>query len=187
MGIVTRKNYLFLSVSCGSLVNKKKEIKTNGYEGTIIDCRETEDEYEGKKVLKIEVKMKDNNSDEEAIIKFTKESFFCLGFFARISKIDITKPFVIGVMGSDQNAKISFCYLKQEGIQKVEADKEFPKPEKIDLGGGKEVFSFIKPFEAIEKIMSDLKSKITVTAPPATEPVENDAPTTGSEKDDLPF
>ena len=190
MGIVARKNYLFLSVSCGYLVNKKKEIKTGAYEGTIIDIREVEDEFEGKKIAKIEVKMQDNQSDEIAVIKFTLESWYAIGFFARISKIDLTKPFIIGTLPSEQNEKMSFCYIKQEGITKVEADKEFPKPEKVEIGtkkAPKQVYSWIKPLEAIEKIMADLKSKIVV-APVVAAPAEAAPVTTGSGKeDDLPF
>lgn len=186
MGIVNRKDFLYLSVSCGKLKNKKKGIETGGYEGFIQNIAEKDDEYEGKPVVKIEVKMKDNNSDQFAIIQFTQESWFTLGFFARIKKIDVTKPFTIGVMPSDRNEKMSFCYLKQEGITKVEADKEFPKPTAVKVSN-KDVMDWTKPIEAMKKIISEINAKV--------DPIKEAAPTAEapvvankiSETDDLPF
>lgn len=192
MGIVQRKDFLYLSVSCGKLKNKKKGIETGGYEGYIQNIVEKEDEYEGKPVTKIEVKMKDNNSDQFAIIQWTKESWYSMGFFARIRKIDVAKPFTIGVQPSERNEKMSFCYLKQEGIVKVEADKNFPKPKVVKVSS-KDVTDWTEPMEEFKKIMDELNAKIvpvpepksaeTATAATETTPAANG----GGETDDLPF
>ena len=36
MGLIENNNYLFLNVSCGSLVNKKKEISAHAYTGQLL-------------------------------------------------------------------------------------------------------------------------------------------------------
>ena len=186
MGIVERKNYLFLHVSCGNLINKKKAIKASAYEGIFISITEKEDEYDGKPVTKVEVKMKDPETGEIAIIQFTQESWFTLGFFARIQKIDLAKKFTIGVMPSEQNEKMSFCYLKQEGIAKVEADKNFPKPGKTKVGK-KDVMNWAAPLEAMQAIVAEMNAK--VTAPEGAKPDGEAVPVVEDEKgdDDLPF
>lgn len=191
MGEVVRQNYRYLNVSRGHLKNKEKSI--SAYEGFLTEIKEEEDEYEGKKIKKIVLKIQDNTSTEIAIIKMTKEGWYTLGFFARIQKIDVSKPFTVGVLPSDQNEKISFCYLKQAGIDKVEADKDFPRPKKV-LISEKEVMDWTEPFKKMAEVMAEVNAKIpkqttSVVAPdPAVTPsTEPPITTAGDPNDDLPF
>lgn len=182
MGIVNREDILYLSVTCGKMKNKKHGIETGGYEGTLIALRERVGEYEGQPTLKIEAKMKDNASDQIAVIQFTKEGWFALGFFARIRKIDLKKPFTIGVLQAKENEKMSFCYLKQAGIVKVEADKSFPKYTTVKVSN-KDVNDWTAPFAEMDKIIKEINEKIG--ADKTSDAV--DAPTEDGEGDGLPF
>lgn len=193
MGAVQQNNYLYLAVTCGKMVNKQKGMSISGYRGTLLGIREIEDEYEGQKIVKFEVKIQDDASPEIAIIKFTAEAWYAIGFFARIQKIDPTKPLTIGVLPSDKSEKMSFCYLKQDGIAKVEADKDFPRPEALDLGT-KKVQNWAKPIELMRKIMAEVNAKCPqATVPPPPTSAQTDPPNINafvgaeSETDDLPF
>lgn len=165
MAILNSQEYLYLSVSKGILRNKKKNIETRGYEGILIGIEEVEDSYEGVPRMRVNLKMKDPKSKEVAIIQFNEETWFSIGFFSRIQKIDITKPFTLGVSPSEKNEKISFCWLKQEGVfnekkePKVEADKDFPKPVTTKIGRN-EVQDWGKPIERILTIIDELKAKL---------------------------
>jgi hypothetical protein len=133
MGVLEGGNTLFLNVSCGFLVNKKKEISTRGYEGLFKSISRETDEFEGKAIDKIKLHMTDHKTGDEAVISFTAESWYAIGFFQRIEKIDLSKQFIIGVAQSDKNEKISFCWMKQGG-NKIEKNESFPLPEKVMVG-----------------------------------------------------
>lgn len=183
MGVVIRENILYLRVSCGKMKNKNRGIEANGYMGTFLGIREKKGEYEGKPTCQIEMKMESTDEDGEkelAIIQFTKESWYALGFFARIKKIDLTKQFMVGVMPSDKNEKMSFCYLKQEGIDKVEADKSFPKYEIVTVGD-KKIQDWTKPFAAMDEIMKYMNDSIKPTEQ------KEGSPTAEGTQDDVPF
>lgn len=187
MGTVKREELLYLNVSKGKLVNKQKNIEANAYEGTLVGIREREGKFEEQKTLKIELKMKDTQSDEHAIIQFTKEAFYSLGFFARIRKIDISKPFTVGVLPSEMNEKMSFCYLKQPPVQKIESDKSFPKPKKVMLNK-KEVLDWSACFDEMDSIMKFLNEKLSendrILVP---ENVAKEAIPISKTDEDLPF
>ena len=191
MGVIKREDILYLSVTCGVMRNKKREIETGGYHGTFLGIREKIGEYEGKPTVRIEVKMKDDKSDEICVVQFTKEGWYSLGFFARIKKIDLTKPFTIGVLKSDQNEKMSFCYLRQKEGVKIEADKSFPKYDIVKLSG-KDVQDWTKPFAAMEETIKYLNENnpnaATVTTPLAADTgKEDDEKVPDPTKDDLSF
>jgi len=175
MGIVDSVNILFLNVSCGFLVNKKKEISARAYEGIFKSISREVDNYEGKELGKIKVHMIDAKTHEEAVISFTAESWYAIGFFQRIDKIDLSKPFTIGVSQSDKNEKISFCWMKQGG-NKIEKDELFPVPEKVNVG--KTVVLNWEPVnEAADKIMERLNKLFSEVrpAPAEDEPFDVDA------------
>ena len=193
MGIITRENLLYLNVSCGVMKNKQLPNPVNGYCGRFSGIREKKGEYEGKPTCKIEVRMKstdENGMYETAVVQFTKEGWYALGFFARIRNVDIKLPFTIGVMPAKQNEKMSFCYLKQDFIDKVEADKSFPKYEMVKVGD-KDIQDWSKPLAAMDEIMKFLNDSIKPT-PTAQPKVEDDIPVESTagivpETDDLPF
>ena len=166
MGVLSTEPLLYLTISKGWLVNKKKKIETRGYEGTLIGIEEKPDEYEGKPVMKVRLKMKDTKTAEIAAIEFTQESWFSLGFFARIEKVDITKPFTLGVSPSEKNEKMSFCWIGQKGLKNAKTGKEtaegdpnFPKPEEKVIGRTK-VQDWSKPLERMLPIIEALQAKL---------------------------
>lgn len=203
MGAVQPKNNLYLAVSKGKMVNKKKGLSYGGYTGYILGIDIVDDEYEGKPVKKVDVKMKDDKTDEIVIIQFTLNAWYSIGFFSRIFKVDVKKPFTIGVTGSDDNEKVSFCYMKQDGlsyvnkdgkkVEAVEGHKTFAKPEEVDLGGGQKTKNWAKPIAMMEKVLGEMKSKIEkdgmrLAPPPAVTTGPESAPvTTAPVEDDLPF
>lgn len=177
MGVEKRETYNYFNVSRGKLRYKEngQPAEAGAYTGTIVEIREKTGTFEDKPTVKIEVKMKDTNSDAFAIIQFTKEAIFCLGFFARIRKVDLSKPVTIGVLPSDKNDKISFCYLKQKGytgnpdpkkVDIIDKDKSFPGYAIIKVSG-KDVPDYTKPFEEIDAIMKHINEKLGVHAPVA--------------------
>lgn len=198
MGIITREKLLYLKVSCGVMKNKQLEKPANGYHGTFAGIREKKGTFEGQPTCDIEVKMKSINEEgtvDVVIIQFRKEGWYSLGFFARIKNVDIKSPFTIGVMPASKNEKMSFCYLKQEGIDKVKADKTFPKYELIKVGD-KDIQDWSKPLAAMDEIMKYLNESIKPTpvakAEEGTPTVEEGTPTVeegtqGDSTDDLPF
>lgn len=203
MGEVQRKNFLYLNVGNGHIYktikdgDTKEKVDISAYEGTLIGIKEVEDTFEGQKIQKIELKIQDNTSPQIALVKFTMEAWYSVGFFSRIQKIDISKPFTIGALPSDKNEKISFCYLKQAGVknaegkEKVEADKDFPRPKKVTLGS-KEVLDWEVPLEKMRTIIVELLSKLPkeIVSPPPAATATTDSTVvagSGSEADDLPF
>lgn len=157
MGIVRGGNTLYLNVSCGRFVNKKKEISAYAYEGTIANIRREEDEYEGKPVSKIKLTFHDSTG-ETAIISFSEESWYAQTFFARIEKADLSKPIVLGCSNSEQNEKMSFCWMKQGG-QTIKKDEDFPKPAKKKVGRN-EVTDWSPVIAEIDRILDGLTKKL---------------------------
>lgn len=191
---------LFLNVSCGRLINKKKEISFFAYEGTLMDIHQEMDEFEGKQISKIKLKMKDTKSDEIAVISFSEESWFSQGFFSRISKVNLSKPFVLGVSGSDQNEKVSFCWMKQSGYVNpdpaakkdvIDADKNYARPTKS--ARGKDNYDAL--IDASTKTLEEIKQKldgITSNQIDHSSSQENHhsdepSPAASEQTDDLPF
>lgn len=188
MGGVTQENLLYLSVTKGRMVNKKKNLDFGGYEGQMLGIRQKDGEYEGKPQVKIEVKMKDTKTGEIAVVQFTKEAWYALGFFSRIRQVNLDKPFTLGVLASEQNEKMSFCYIKQEGhvnskkTNTFEPDKSFPKYETITVSN-KPVQDWTKPFAEMDTIIKHLSDRLAPVAQ-ATKPADTLVPTP---EDDLPF
>ena len=136
MGILENNNSTYLSVSCGKLINKNKSISTFGVEGIIQDIYEKSDEYEGKEIKKVCVKLTDGK--ESFIVQFSAESFYSSGFFERIKNADLSKSIIIGVSGSEKNEKVSFCWLKHSGTSKgvtIQKDPNFVQPKKVTFKG----------------------------------------------------
>lgn len=160
MGVVSSSNILYLNVSSGFLVNKKKEISVRGYEGILLKIERKTDDFEGNPVEKIVLVMKDTKSDEIAHITFTEESWYCATIFPRLDLCDPTKPMTIGVSGSDkENSKASFAWLKQ-GSETIKIEKgSFPVPEKVKVGK-KEVPSWEKVLENAAKIMDRINGSL---------------------------
>lgn len=113
-------NKVYLSVSKGQLVWKKKggEIVAQFYafEGRIISIERKDDNYEGKPISKIHLLMRDDKEDHDTEIQFIEDSYFSLGFFQRVEKANLERPIILGVSKSEQNEKISFCWMKQDGV-----------------------------------------------------------------------
>lgn len=177
MGAITGSNYLYLNVSCGKLVNKKKEVSIFAYEGILMGIEQTMDEFEGKQISKIKLKMQDNKSDEVALISFSEESWYSQGFFARISKADLSKPLTLGVSRSDVNEKVSFCWIKQNG-ETIKVEKgSFATPTKTSRGKD----SYDAMLAAIEPVMEDLKKKLAGMVPAEQTSAENKPMSSGAE------
>lgn len=156
MGVDQGSDYLFLNVSGGKLVNKKKEIAAYSYTGILVGIDRAMDNYEGRDIPKIKLKVKDHKSDEVAQISFSEESWYSSGFFARITEIDLSKPFSVGASGSEQNEKVSFCWLKQNG-ETIKVEKGvFPTPTKDRRG--KDNYDAL--VEAIDPIVKDLQNRL---------------------------
>ena len=122
----------FLNVSGGKFVNKKKEISASAATGRLKKIELFEDEYNGTKLNKVRIVLDDG--DAEFIISFNEESWFAHGFFSRVKNIDKEQPILLGSYKSDQNEKISFCYIKQ-GENKILKDENYPKPTKVLVNG----------------------------------------------------
>ena len=124
----------FINVANGKLnvtVDGQRE-SFDFYDGRLVGIQLIEDEWEGQPVAKVQLTMEDD-SGERVKIKFGQETWYSYGFFARIGNVDLSLPFTLGVMPSEQNEKISFCWMRQGG--KIEADKEnTPRPEKVKRG-----------------------------------------------------
>lgn len=174
MAGITGGTSTYLSVSKGFLVNKKKGIQFRGYVGYLAGLEKYEDEYNGKPMMKWKLRMKDDKSDEVVTIQFLDESWFSWGFFARIGKVDLKKPFHLGLSGSEENEKVTFCWMKQNG-ETVKKDESFPKPKKVKIGN-QEVPDWTEVHKAIEGITAKLKTDF-----------HTPAPTQEEKSDDLPF
>ena len=178
------------------MIHKKDGVITHdfgGYEGLFQNIREKIGEYEGKEQRVVEVKMKCAKTGELAIVQFTKKALFAKGFFQAIRKVDLNKVFTIAVWGSEENEKISFCGLKQDGYKyegkrkTIEPDKSFPNYSEVMVSGEK-VLDWTAPLKAMDEIIAHITESRATTAP-TTAPAEVaegvGAPTRAS--DDLPF
>lgn len=161
-------SYLFLNVSGGRLINKKKELSFFGYEGTLLKIEQVFDEYEGKPISKIKLLFQDAKSDEKAQISFSEESWYSQGFFSRIAKVDLSQPFILGVSGSEKNEKVSFCWIKQKD-KVVEADKSFPRPTK----NSRNKDNYDALIEATEPLIAEIAKKLEALQP-KTEQVQDE-------------
>lgn len=208
----TSDSFMYLTVTKGKMVNKKRNIEWDKYTGYIVGIEIKDGEFEGKPTKKVEVKMKDDQSDEVVNIQFTLAAYFARGFFARIYKIDVSKPFTLCVTQSDQNEKSSFCWMKQGGqkyknaqgkeVEAIEPHATFPKPEDIDLGSGQKTLSWAKVIPSMEKTLAFMQKQIAekgIKLPPkptasvSTPPVDDFSPESVIQEekrkyeDDLPF
>lgn len=189
-------NKLFLNVSKGKLINKQKDISAYAYTGRITQIERVEDTFEGQPVSKIRLHMLDG--EENAIITFTEESWYAVTFFARICNVPtFDKPVTIGVSASEQNDKVSFCWMKQ-GDLKIEKNPNFPKPEKKKTSnrpGAKEIIDWEPVLEKIDSAMKWINEKVWTgpDAEPEQQPVTSVTKEAAVNKqeppvdDDLPF
>lgn len=136
MGLNESSNLLYINVSKGKLITGSGENKKEfiSYTGTLLKIEPFQDEYEGKPQNKIRLTFNDGEDPRNASITFLEDSWFGVGFFARILNIDFKKPFTLGVIQSDKNEKVSFCYLKQ-GDKKIEKHPDLVSPVKTTKKG----------------------------------------------------
>jgi len=157
------RELLFLNVNKGRLVNKKRGLEFTGYEGFFQGIGRTLDTYGGEQKTKIIVQMRDTepNSNEVAVIWFTEESYFSLGFFGRILNVDIREPFTFGVVPSDREGreKMSFCYLKQNG-KTVPKQENIPVPQKRQIGKSKQVLDWSECLAFFDEVIIELESRM---------------------------
>lgn len=180
MGFITRGNLLYLNPKGGDLVGKNKDghiINVNGFAGMILEITQKEDEFEGDKYIKIQVKMED--AGETVSIGFRLESWFGQTFFAKIGKVDLTQKVTVGANGSDKSEKISFCWIKQNG-NAIEKDPNFPKPEKKSYGN-KSIVLWDQVVAEADRVMSTMQIARNSDAPPPTENYSDDNPPLPSE------
>lgn len=160
MGLGQSSNCLYLNVSCGFLKNKGKGIESRWYTGYLISIDREKSTYESKndqeQSWQIRIKMKDDVSEEIAIIQCTEEAWFALSFFERIQNVDLSKPFTLGVSGSDDYEKMSFCWMKQDGKKIPKA--ELTHPEKVTIGS-KTINDWSAFVGEAAAIMIDINSK----------------------------
>jgi hypothetical protein len=159
--INNQNNIIYFQVSCGNLKYKKdgKKETAKAYEGKLIKIEYDDDnEFEGKKIPQYHIYMKDEANNELAIITFGEDTYFYKGFFSRIENVDLSKPFILGVIGSKENEKISFCYLKQNDTV-IKANENFPNPEKIKKGKI-EFNDWSNVNSAVSEILERINSKL---------------------------
>ena len=156
MGFGEDSNMIFVNVSNGFLQNRKKDIQARSYTGLLENMERKEDEYEGKKINKIQLFMRDTEKDERVCISFTEDTWFSVTFFQRFEDIDRNKPFTVGVSGSDQNEKVSFCWMKQDGNKIGKGDISLPEKKKI---GNREVYDHSVFLMHVDNILSEYKDK----------------------------
>ena len=163
MGLMKQGNLLYLNVSYGFLRNKTEGIESRAYTGYLESIDRTDDEFEGKKIPKIVLIVKDNESDQRACIKFTEKSWYAFSFFSRIVQCNIEKPITIGASGSD-DSKVSFCWMKQ-GKVKIKKTSVVPYPQKVNINN-EEVTDWGPCIEAYTNIMTEVNLKCSSVEPP---------------------
>ena len=106
------------------------------------------------------------------------------GFMSRLT---------LGVMESEQNEKMSFCYIKQ-GETKITPQPDFPKPEKVTIGGrgnAKTVTNWAKCQERYAVLVNEVQGILSAASPEKIEGTANKYSTQGTAQqepdDDLPF
>ena len=188
-GIVQEK-LSYITVTKGRMINKAEKKDFGGYEGTLVGIREKVCEFEGKPQYRVELKMRDTASDEVVIIQFTKRAFAALGLLSTIGKVDLSRPFTVKVWGSEENEKISFCGICQEGYKYVEkrktieADKTFPRPKPVTINEEKQ-YDWTEVMPAFDAVIKDINEKLKpVVASTGAAPADALTP---AEDIDLPF
>lgn len=152
-GYVRGQGALYLSVSRGKLRNKRENVELDGWEGVITAIDKAEDDYEGQVRLRYQLTMQDNDG-KVAKIQFTDETWFYAGLFSRLPSVDVTQPVLIGVIPSEQNDKISFCWMRQ-GNKKITPVEGFPKPHKAVVGR-KEVYDYTETNAFVDRVLISL-------------------------------
>ncbi len=170
----------FLHVSCGFLKGKNKETKEpisgRSFTGHLLNIERFDDEFEGQPVSKIRLTMKDELEDFETQISFTEQSWYAVGFFARVQNLDITLPVTIGASPSDKNEKISFCWMKQ-GANKIEKMPTAVSPEKVAAiagrAGSKDTYNWLSVFPVFDAITAQVVEKIHASYGGIKDPEQN--------------
>lgn len=172
----------FVHVASGKMHFKENGEKkvADFLEGLVTGIKIEDDEFEGQVVRKVAVDMVD--ADATYRLSFTLNAWFSVGFFARIRSVDLSKPVKIGVMQSEKNEKVSFCWIKQ-GNDKIESNKDTPRPKKVEIGKGKSMKTVVdySDFEAFaEKTVEELSKKSPAPEAEKKKPLFD-------ESGDLPF
>ena len=194
-------NATFLNVSKGKLVNKKKGLEYDAYYGYFKGIRLKPDSYKGEPKTQVQVRMMDEKKQENVIVCFNLESWFCIGFFQRIEKIDLAEPFLLGVFTSDkipegasEPSTVPFCYMKQGPNLKSESAKivkreDFPRPEKVNIGKGKTASNYDKVEVEVKNVMNRLAERMGIKVEEIDEraqPPQHEGPPPHTDTD-LPF
>lgn len=135
----------FIDVANGWLNYGKKDAEGHRQQcrsitGFVRNIAIEEDEYEKQKRLVCRVFLEDpdaaNTDEKQMQLKFTLLSWYGQGFGARLKRIDFKRLLTIGASGAEGgNEKVSFCWMKQDGIA-IPADKEnWPMPQKVTVSG----------------------------------------------------
>jgi len=125
--------------------------------GKIEKIWEKEDLFKDAKIIKIYILVVGRDG-ERVSISFNKKSWFSIGFFQRIGFSDLSQELAIGITQSEQNEKISFCWIRQ-GEETIKKNEDFPLPEKVDMGG-EIVKNWSKTLPAIDMIVEEIKEKL---------------------------
>jgi hypothetical protein len=161
MGLLTGGNVVFLRAKNGAISHwnreEKKEEIAYGVEGKLVSIFRKEDEFEGRKIAKLVVKLVDPADAQVYQLEWTEESWFTQGFFARILKVNLNEPLTIGANGSDKNEKVTFCWMKQNG-KTIEKDVDFPRPITVEKRG-KVSYDYDDMLEKVDVIVIDLQKK----------------------------
>ena len=135
------------------------------FQGKLVDVRIVKDSYEDNEYEKVLMTMEDN---ERIIVAFRLEGWYSQGFFSRFRKINKDHQFTLGVMPSEQNDKMSFCWVKQGG-QVIKKDDNFPKPERHEFKGHK-VTDWSKFVTAVKEMLQEENIKVSADdIPPQTD------------------
>lgn len=179
---------VFLNVTKGKFINKAANMEGVTFDGKLVAIERKEDEYEGKKVWKGVIVMRDEADGKDYAISFLESGYFSLGFFSRISSVDVDRAFTLGVTQSDKNEKISFCYIKQDG-QLIKKDENFPKPSKVEVSPGNEVTVWTDCVKKFMEVGALINAKL-MNGPGNDSASSNNstvADTGAQADDDLPF
>ena len=184
----------WVHVSNGKMRNKKATppIECDSFTGKLVGLNRFKDVYEGKKIPKLVIQMADDKTGEIVFISCTDDTVFSCAFFARIEKVDLSQPFLLGCFQDEEAAakKITYGYIKQNN-NVIKRDEAFPKAQLI-VHGTLEGRDWTPVHDRVAQIIGKLqakgitykeespKSQVQATAPPV-----DDAPPLTD--DDLPF
>lgn len=184
----------WVHVSNGKMRNKNvtPPIECDTFTGKLIGLNRFMDTYEGKDIPKLVIQMADDKTGEIVFISCTDDTVFSSAFFARIEKVDLSQPFLLGAFQNEEAAakKITYGYIKQNN-NVIKRDESFPKSKEVKVGTvvGRD---FSEIHERVAQIINKLQAKgitykeespkpqVQTTAPPAS-----DAPPL--DDGDLPF